>query len=182
MMTRRERHAGLIESVLRGSVAVPTLGVEVGVWWGNLSRHLLASFPDLHLVMVDPYVTYAGSKVGRKQEPLTAAKAGAEVVTREFADRRMLLYMSSVEAAVTFVDKSLSFVFIDGDHSYDAVLADLRAWEPKVKEDGLLFGHDYKTGRGFGVIDALNKFTKKSRYRVNVADARVEGVWFLERV
>ena len=37
---------------------------------------------------------------------------------------------------------SLDFVFIDGDHSTEAVTADIEAWLPKLKPDGVLAGHD----------------------------------------
>jgi hypothetical protein len=34
-------------------------------------------------------------------------------------------------------------VYIDGDHSYEAVRDDLRAWYPKLKHGGVLCGDDY---------------------------------------
>lgn len=51
--------------------------------------------------------------------------------------------MESVEAASTFVDGSIDFVFIDADHRYDWVRSDIDAWWPKVKPGGVLAGHDY---------------------------------------
>lgn len=46
--------------------------------------------------------------------------------------------MSSLEAVTHFADESLDFVYIDGDHRYDAVMADIAAWLPKVKTGGIL--------------------------------------------
>lgn len=34
-------------------------------------------------------------------------------------------------------------VFIDGDHSYEAVCADIDAWWPLIKEGGIIAFHDY---------------------------------------
>ncbi len=51
--------------------------------------------------------------------------------------------MDSLAAASCFADGFLDAVFIDGDHSYDAVRADLAAWLPKVKPGGIIAGHDY---------------------------------------
>jgi beta-1,4-mannosyl-glycoprotein beta-1,4-N-acetylglucosaminyltransferase len=51
--------------------------------------------------------------------------------------------MSSVEAAETYLDNSLDFVFIDAAHDYDNVKQDIISWLPKVKKDGIISGHDY---------------------------------------
>lgn len=50
---------------------------------------------------------------------------------------------SSHEVHTQFKDESIDFVFIDGDHNYDAVLKDLQCWYPKVKKGGIISGHDY---------------------------------------
>jgi cephalosporin hydroxylase len=49
----------------------------------------------------------------------------------------------SDKAAAFFQDLSVDFVFIDANHSYEHVIADIKAWMPKVKHGGLLSGHDY---------------------------------------
>lgn len=51
--------------------------------------------------------------------------------------------MSSYKASHLYEDNSLDMVFIDADHSYDAVKVDITAWYPKVKVGGYLCGHDY---------------------------------------
>jgi beta-1,4-mannosyl-glycoprotein beta-1,4-N-acetylglucosaminyltransferase len=51
--------------------------------------------------------------------------------------------MTSVEAAKTYDDNSLDFVFIDADHSYESVKEDIIAWYPKIKPGGIISGHDY---------------------------------------
>ncbi|XPV75494.1 MAG: class I SAM-dependent methyltransferase [Desulfovibrio sp.] len=50
--------------------------------------------------------------------------------------------MDSVTASKKFRDETLDAVFIDGDHRYEGVLADLRSWYPKVKSGGIVIGHD----------------------------------------
>ena len=53
---------------------------------------------------------------------------------------------TSVNASKQFDKESIDFVFKDGDHSYESVKSDIKYWEPIVKENGLIMGHDYNWG------------------------------------
>lgn len=75
----------------------------------------------------------------------------------------------SVEVAERFEDDTLDFIYIDGDHSENAVFDDLNAWYPKLNSGGLMAGHDYINNTPwvpikFGVIEAV------SRFRVELPD------------
>ena len=45
----------------------------------------------------------------------------------------------------TEFDKEIHMLFIDGDHRYPAVKADIEGWTPKVAVGGYVIFHDYKT-------------------------------------
>ena len=51
--------------------------------------------------------------------------------------------LDSIYAATRYADGSLDFIFLDADHTYEAVLKDLHAWIPKLKPGGHIAGHDY---------------------------------------
>ena len=40
-------------------------------------------------------------------------------------------------------DDSCDFIYLDGDHSYAGCLADIKAYWPKLKDGGIMAGHDY---------------------------------------
>ena len=40
-------------------------------------------------------------------------------------------------------DKSVDFLFIDADHTYKGIRADIDAWLPKMKNGSTISGHDY---------------------------------------
>jgi hypothetical protein len=68
----------------------------------------------------------------------------------------------SPQAANDFPDGFFDWVYIDANHSYDACLADIRGWYPKVRRGGMLCGHDFVDADffygKFGVKSAVNKF------------------------
>jgi Methyltransferase domain len=67
---------------------------------------------------------------------------------------------TSVQAARLFADETVAFCFIDGDHSYKSVTADLHAWWPKVRAGGTIAGHDYRQSASWllGVTPAVHEF------------------------
>jgi glycosyltransferase involved in cell wall biosynthesis/predicted O-methyltransferase YrrM len=61
----------------------------------------------------------------------------------------------SHEVANSFSEK-IDLLFIDGDHSYEAVQTDLKAWLPKVRDGGIVAFHDYSWAEG--VRKAIREF------------------------
>lgn len=84
------------------------------------------------------------------------AKLGPRCMLSEFftnlrhKDRDQLLTGAlvgrSAEMASRFPDRSIRFGFLDAGHSYENLSADLRAWFPKMRPDGLFAGHDWFSG------------------------------------
>ena len=61
----------------------------------------------------------------------------------EFPGHYEVVRELSLAAAAKFADESLDFVYLDADHSYESVKADLNAWNPKIRTGGLFAGDDY---------------------------------------
>ena len=59
-----------------------------------------------------------------------------------------------------FEDNSIDFIYIDGCHQYEFVKNDLINYFPKIKQDGIISGHDYCLG-WIGVKTAVDEFFKK---------------------
>jgi len=134
-------------------------GVEVGVCDGRYSEILMKTIPGLKLWGIDPYIEYSGDSKQRKQDEHNDKYRQAKARLDKFPNYELVV-CESVEAAKLVEDESLDFVFIDGNHFYEYVRDDIRAWYPKVRLGGILSGHDYyefKSGKG-GIIPAVNEF------------------------
>jgi len=58
-------------------------------------------------------------------------------------------------AASKIKNNSLDFVYIDADHSYESVKMDIASWLPKVKNGGVIAGHDYNWGSVSKAVDEI---------------------------
>ena len=123
----------------------PTQWVEVGVFHGAslawLCAEVLRSGKAVSIAGVDDWSSWDGEMAG---EQLRASAEQALARYREALGQRLQLHaMSSTDAATLFPNGSLSVVWLDADHSYDAVRADIAAWLPKLKPGGAIGGDDY---------------------------------------
>jgi predicted O-methyltransferase YrrM len=144
--------------------------VEIGCWKGRSTKCLLeASQGVVHAID-----HFKGTSAA--EDPWSGFLAEEQDIYKEFMenvgnDPNVKVYkMGSAEAVEYFEDGSLDMVFIDGDHTYDAVKKDIELYMPKIKKGGILCGHDYKSFKG--VTEAVNeKFDT-----INV----VGTIWFKE--
>ena len=118
--------------------------VEIGVMHGGFSRMVLNQWRGREYVMVDLWARQDPSVYKERTDdvPYDLKYLDCVQVAKEFPIVRMVRDFS-VNAAKQFKDESLDWVFIDANHSFDAVTEDMDAWFPKLKKGGLFSGHDY---------------------------------------
>ena len=143
--------------------------VEVGSWKGRSGTYMgveiVNSGKEQSLVCVDIWVGSAEHQgmgilnedglyleFQKNIEPVNAQRPG----TIEFIRGKS---MDVVESIQNF---SLDFVFIDASHEYEDVIADINSWYPKVKEGGVIAGHDYPHWPG--VKKAVDEYFKRGDF------------------
>lgn len=116
--------------------------VEVGTHRGDFAFHFLTQWNGRELVCVDHWQPdYDPNDPAARGDREEDRQACVRRLIR-FGDRATIMQRSSAEAARTFSNGSLDFVYVDADHRKSAVFADLTRWYPKLRPGGVLAGHD----------------------------------------
>jgi hypothetical protein len=120
--------------------------VEVGAWKGRSAAYMcveiINSGKDIKFDVID---TWHGTKGEHENDPDVKYNNLYNTFLKNMHPVRNIftpIRLPSIAAANLYDDASLDFVFLDADHSYEAVKNDIISWMPKIKTGGLLSGHD----------------------------------------
>lgn len=132
------------------------LGMEIGVGDGWFSSVLMKNLPknSLHLLGVDPF---PNGETQRGQ----CLKFLSEVSILNGQTYAHLERTSDFSGPTG----SLDFIHVDGDHTFEAVSADLAFCERYLSEDGLLICDDWRHPYFPGVTAAIFSFLSVSDFR-----------------
>jgi len=117
--------------------------VEVGCWLGYSTVYLAKRVS--HLYAVDLW-TLTSSRQAFDADFIDLQLIIGDEIFKTFKENLKINQVKNVTPLRCMSDRaaelftSVDFVFIDADHSYNAVKKDIAAWLPKTK---MLAGHDY---------------------------------------
>lgn len=131
--------------------------VEIGVWYAYNASYCLGRWgqhvEEWHLI--DPY-NFENYHSAFKNDRKNHKKIALEN-TKKFSDKCVWFENYSYEVVDNYKDDSIDFLYIDGNHSYDSVLKDIKLYWPKVKRGGLVIFDDYNEP---DVAKAVHEFFK----------------------
>jgi hypothetical protein len=126
---------------------------EVGIGYGTHAKYLLKTTNVEKLILVDPTKYYPNDGFATDIMNQTPEVSGNnfnelhELIKKElspWSDRYTWFRKESLSITNDEVkDESLDCIFVDGDHSYEAVSKDLQFWWHKLRKGGQLLGDDY---------------------------------------
>jgi len=119
-------------------------GVEIGIASASGSVAMLDRMPHLTLYCIDPWRHFEGLdyEASHPQEEHEAGYQHAKLRLEPYGKRAIILRKTSDEA-INDIPEGVDFVFVDGHHSYEQVSKDIANYFPKIKQGGILAGHDY---------------------------------------
>ena len=130
-----------------------THGAEIGVLGGSYSIKLMDANPKLKMYCVDTW-----QRPGKWEEANIRLKGyNCELIRKR-----------SLEAVHGFNNGTLDFVYIDASHIFDDVMRDIIEWTPKVRQGGIVAGHDYDNAPGNAVKDAVDMYVKWHFRELNI--------------
>jgi hypothetical protein len=145
-------------------------GIEIGTAEGFTTQYLLNTVPGLTLYGIDPYTDY----VDWNGRSITGSDIGyAQLLQKTEGKNYTHIRATSDDAVNSFEDESMDFIFIDGLHTYEQVLADCKNYYPKLKKNGIFIGHDY------GTIEAVRKAVDEFAATLGKPIARAnQDLWY----
>jgi hypothetical protein len=145
----------LVEDAVRNEILYPYIDqnrsptfkyVEIGVFvGGNISR-VADRYQDIKIYAVDYFkfdnISYESFRLCNVD--IDGSYLGQFIRnTKQYSNITTCIY-ESLEASDTFEDNSIDCLFIDGAHrEYDYHMLELKKWVQKVKDGGLIAGHDW---------------------------------------
>jgi hypothetical protein len=134
---------------------------EIGVFKGDFSKIMLdiLSPKELHLIDIFDGMMCSGDKDGNDIIWTNLDEEYMNVKNTFSNDNRVYVHKGlSYDILNSFEDNYFDMVYIDGNHSYDGVKSDLKSSFLKVKNGGLICGHDYISSKFEGVVRAVDEF------------------------
>ena len=148
---------------------------EIGIFKGRTMRKVLRNRETFNTIeeywAIDPFTVLTHYKSYKEKGFHRLGKFTDE--QWKWAYNKVLSYMAwfpqlkvvkltSEEAAKLFPNHYFpkgyfDLIFIDGDHTYEAVKQDIQLWQPLLIPEGILCGHDYSERHYPGVKRAVDE-------------------------
>ncbi len=168
-------------SILKKILPANSIGVELGVFKGEFTHHILKYNRPKKLILIDVWWTHFGENYpnwGKYTDfgKLKTKDAYNETVriTRKFPKTETeILVGDDLEHLQKLPDNYLDWAYIDSSHAYEHTLNELELLNRKVKNNGIISGHDWtedSDNMHVGVSMAVKEFCAKQAYELFYLD------------
>lgn len=150
------------------------VGAEIGTEFGYNAYNIMKVLPIKKLYCIDPYEFHDGYQ-HHKEASAYNIMMKAQLRLEQFGKKVEFIRKKSKDAIKDI--PMLDFIYIDGDHRYKAVKKDLELYYPKVKEGGIVGGHDSYSDE---VQRAVMEYVKEKDIDVSKVHFRFRD-WYIEK-
>ena len=148
------------------------VAAEIGVAYGSNALSMFMELQIKQFYAIDPYVDYTDNGSTIRHEKIHAEDSQlnyAKNILKKHS--RKIIWVRGFSAdVVDRIPNDIDFVYIDGNHSYDFVKKDIELYYPKIKEGGIIGGHDFD-GYCPEVARAVLDFQKENNLKLYGKDS-----------
>jgi len=151
-------------------------GIEIGVCRAENIFYILENCNNVNLIEgIDPYSSFKDWNGFIFTEDIMNEFYKITLKNiEEYKEKVILHKKSSREAFSLLKDDFYDYIFIDGEHTYEALSEDLKNYYSKIKTGGLVSGHDYGLP---GIKQAIENFLYTNKLNINLNFCR-NDVWY----
>lgn len=155
LLTREE----LLKKLPKDSVIA-----ELGVDNGEFSEKILSICTPRKFHLVD---FWGSTRYNQNKRSNVENKFATEIAENTIEINLGL----STDVVEIFPEHYFDWIYIDTDHTYKTTIAELEAYRGKMKEGGIIAGHDYILGNWngmvrYGVIEAVYEFCVRHNWEI----------------
>ena len=145
------------------------VGVEVGVAKGNNALSIMKNLDIKELYLVDPYT----NRFGKQLQCIAFCRLEKYYKCLHWIDK------TSYDAH-DLIPSNIDFVYLDGCHEQDYVETEIALYYEKVRDGGILGGHDYsmRHNNNGDVVRAVNDFCSFHNIVLN----HKEMDWWIKKI
>ena len=181
------KHYSTREEMVKDLISKDSTIAEIGVFTGEFTQYMLDTLKPKQLYGIEPYISTigvmgSGDVNGHNMEFYELELLNGFVKNRFLVHTNVSICREKSEDFFNRIpDGHLDAVYIDGDHSLEAVKNDLEAARYAVKEGGWIMGHDYALNSEKGNSE-IKHFTKEaidafcSKYNLEINAFADDGI------
>ena len=165
---------------------------EIGVLTGSFSLKIFKYIKPSKLFLIDPWEKGRdknGEPTYKEFGNLPTAYSTPEhldivkaAFSKEITNKTVVIKKDfSYNVVDSFQNNFFDFIYIDSCHLYECIKSDLKIFLPKLKEQGLMCGHDYANKLGFGVVKAVDEFILENNFEWVAKSKEKDPDWALRR-
>lgn len=137
----------------------PIIACEIGVLGGQHAEKMLENLNIKKLYLIDSYEKYEDYKEDNSYNKLIKSEKEARNRLKKYREKIIWIKEYSNDC-IKKIPNGIDFLYIDGNHYSPYIDNDIKNYYPKVREGGIISGHDYAL-RCPDVMDAVFNLAKK---------------------
>ena len=140
--------------------------LEIGVLAGDYTQEVINEIKPRDIVLIDTFD--CDDSVFTQKLPRFTAQSHLQFVTDRFSSKADIKIIKGLSFdTLPTLERTFDYIYIDADHTYEAVLSDINQSVKLLRPGGLIglndyIMWDYLVDFQYGVVQAVNEFLNKN--------------------